>query len=166
MIYILYLYFSGHRVIDWSSEAVNCKDNPSNVLHGICQTGKFDLKVNNRLVQRLRQRFQLPADPRLSNPAGQVTYDGKLKLDLKFDPKLGPHTMMFDINRLKQDAFDMNVKYQPRSNNIPMSLRLNANLPRRDPISVKYDETLRSPTNFYGVLKYCIYSESASILGW
>ncbi|UJR31139.1 hypothetical protein I4U23_018646 [Adineta vaga] len=145
---------AGHTVLDWSSEAVSCKDNPSNVLNGICQTGTFTLKANNHLVTRLRQRLELPVDPKLTNPTGQVTYDGTLKLDLKFDPKTGPHTANLDINRLKEDAVDLDVSYQPRYDNEPMNLRLKANLPRQYPISVKYDENRKSPTNFQGVLKY------------
>ena len=142
-------------MIDWTSESVSCKDNPSNVLTGICQTATFTLKASNQLAQRLRQRLELPSDSKLSsNPSGQITYDGTLKLDLKFDPKTGPHTAVLDLNRLKEDAVDLDISYQPRSDNQPMNLRLKANLPRQNPISIKYDETRRSSTNFQGVLKY------------
>ena len=144
----------GATLVDWSSDAVSCKGNPSNVLSGICETATFTTKVSNVLASRLRQRLQLPADPRLSNPAGQVNYDGTMKLDLKFDPRTGPHTLTLDVNRLKEDAVDLNAVYQPRYDNRPMSLNIKANLPRQNPISIKYDETLRSQTNFNGVLKY------------
>jgi uncharacterized protein (DUF2249 family) len=144
----------GNTVIDWSSDSVNCKDNPSNVLNGICQTSTFTLKASNQLIQRLRQRLELPVDPKLSNPASQVNYDGTLKFDLKFDPKTGPHTVKLDVNRLKEDAVDLDVSYQPRYDNAPMNLHLKANLPRHNPISVKYDEKRHTPTNFQGVLKY------------
>ena len=149
-------------MIDWSSESVSCKDNPSNVLSGICQTATFTMKANNLLAQRLRQRLELPSDPKLSNPAGHVTYDGTLKLNLKFDPKTGPHTVNLDLNRLKEDAVDLDVSYQPRHDNEPMNLRLKANLPRQMPISVKYDETHRSPTNFHGILKYSLNANDNS----
>lgn len=112
------------------------------------------MKASNKLAQRLRQRLELPEDSRLSNPAGQVTYDGTLELDLKFDPKTGPHTVTLDLNRLKEDAIDFNVVFQPRYDNEPMNIRVKANFPRQNPISVKYDETRRSQTNFQGVLKY------------
>lgn len=153
---------SGHPVVDWSSDAVSCKNNPANVINGICQTATFTLKANNQLAQRLRQRLELPADPRLSNPAGQVTYDGTVKLDLKFDPKAGPHTVNVDVNRLKEDAVDLDVSYQPRHDNEPMNLRVRANLPRQNPISVKYDETRRTPTNFQGVLKYSLNANDST----
>lgn len=104
----------------------------------------------------------MPADPKLASPTGQVTYDGKLNLDLKFDPKSGPHTASLDLNRLKEDAVDLDVSYQPRSDNQPMSLNVKANLPRQSPISVKYDETRRSRTNFDGVLKYSFNSDDNS----
>ncbi|CAF0741101.1 unnamed protein product [Adineta steineri] len=150
---------SGLTVIDWASDAVSCKDaNPSNVLTGICETGKFTLKTSNVLAQRLRQRLELPPDPKLSNAAGQVTYDGTLKLDLKFDPKTGPHTCSLDINRLQEDAVDLNVSYQPRYDKEPMNLDLKANFPRQNPISVKYDEKRNTPTNFHGTLKYSFNS--------
>jgi hypothetical protein len=43
-----------------------------------------------------------------------------------------------------------------------MNLRLKANLPQQQPMSVKYDETLRSKTNFQGVLKYSFNSNDNS----
>ncbi|CAF1402787.1 unnamed protein product, partial [Rotaria sordida] len=144
----------GLTLIDWSSEAVNCKDNPTNVLSGICETATFTTKLSNVLAQRLRQRLQLPTDSKLSNPTGQVTYDGTMKLDVKFDPKLGPHTFTLDLNRLKEDAVDVNMVYQPRNDNQPMNLVVKANFPQQNPISIKYDETRRSQTNYRGVLKY------------
>ncbi|CAF1498906.1 unnamed protein product [Rotaria sp. Silwood1] len=144
----------GVTLVDWSSDAVSCPGNPSNVLSGICETATFTTKLSNVLAQRLRQRLQLPADPRLSSPTGQVNYDGTMKLDLKFDPKTGPHTFTLDLNRLKEDAVDVNAVYQARYDNQPMNLVVKANLPRQNPMSVKYDETRRSSTNFQGVLKY------------
>jgi hypothetical protein len=99
--------------------------------------------------------LELPVDPKLSsNPAGQVNYDGTLKLDLKHDPKSGPHTVKLDLNRLKEDAVDLDLTFQPRGDNEPMNLNLKATLPRQNPMSVKYEETLRSKTNFNGILKY------------
>lgn len=124
------------------------------MLYGICQTTTFNIKADKQLAQRLRQRFELPADPKLASTAGPVTYDGTMKLDLKHDPQSGPHTVKLDLNRLKEDAVDLDVTYQPRDDTRPMNLRLKANLPRRDPISVNYDETRRSSTSFNGVLKY------------
>jgi hypothetical protein len=144
----------GQSLINWSSDSTNCATNPSNVLTGICQTTTFNIKASNQLAQRLRQRLQLPADPKLSNPTGQVTYDGTLKLDLKPDPKTGPHTAKLDLNRLKEDAVDLDVSFQPRSDTQPMNIRVKANLPQQKPMSVKYDETRRSSTKFQGVLKY------------
>ncbi|CAF0806671.1 unnamed protein product [Adineta ricciae] len=144
----------GQPVITWSSESNSCANNPSNVLYGVCQTTTFNIKASNQLAQRLRQRLELPVDPKLANPAGQITYDGTMKFDLKHDPKSGPHTATLDINRLKEDAVDLDVSFQPRHENGAMNLRLKANLPRRDPISVKYDETRQSSTRFNGVLKY------------
>lgn len=138
----------------WSSNAVSCANNPSNVVYGLCETATFNLKASNQLAQRLRQRFELSADPKLANQAGQVTYDGTLNLDLKHDPALGPHTVKLDLNRLKQDAVDVDLTYQPRSTNIPMSINLKATLPRQNPISLKYNETPKSATNFNGVLTY------------
>lgn len=152
----------GNTILDWSSDAVSCKGNPSNVLSGICQNGKFSLKASNQFVQRLRQRLELPADPKLANPAGQVTYDGKLDLDLKFDPKTGPHTLSLDVNRLKEDAVDVDVSFQPRYDNAPMNIRLKANLARASPISIKYDEQRNSPTNFRGTLKYSFDANNAA----
>ena len=35
-----------------------------------------------------------------------------------------------------------------------MSLNLKVNIPQQNPISIKYDETIRSKTSFNGVLKY------------
>ncbi len=152
----------GNTVIDWTSNSVNCEDNPSNVLHGICQTSKFNLKANNQFVQRLRQRLELPVDPKLSNPTGQVTYDGTFKLDLKFDPKTGAHKVTLDVNRQKEDAVDLDVSYQPRYDDEPMNLRLKANLPKQNPISLKYDEKRDSKTNFLGTLKYSLNSNDES----
>ncbi len=148
------LEYKGQSVINWSSDSASCPNNPSNVLYGMCQTTTFNIKASNQFVQRLRQRLQLPVDPKLSNPAGQVTYDGTLKVDLKPDPKSGPHTAKLDLNRLKEDAIDLDVSYQPRGDNLPMNLRLKASLPQQNPISVKYDETRQSSTKFQGVLKY------------
>ena len=146
----------GQNVLDWSSESNRCKNKPADVLHGICQTAKFTLKTSNQLAQRLRQRFDMPVDPKISSPSGQVTYDGTLNLDLKADPKSGPHTVTLDLNRLREDAVDLDVSFQPRSTDRPMSVNLKANLPRQPPISVKYDETRRSPTNYDAVLKYSL----------
>ncbi len=124
-------------MIDWSSDSMNCKTNPSNVLTGICQTSTFNVKASNQLAQRLRQRLELPADPKLSNPTGQVTYDGTLKLDIKFDPKTGPHTVTLDLNRLKEDAVDLDVSYQPRADNQPMNVRvMQMTIPLRKRINV------------------------------
>ncbi|CAF1233028.1 unnamed protein product [Adineta steineri] len=144
----------GQSIIAWSSESNSCPNNPSNVLYGICQTTTFNIKANNKFVQRLRQRFELTPDPMLSNPTGHVPYDGTLKLDLKHDPKSGPHTVKLDVNRMKADAVDLDITYQPRHDNNPMKVDLKASLPRKNPISVKYDETLRSQTKFNGILKY------------
>ncbi|CAF5224190.1 unnamed protein product, partial [Rotaria magnacalcarata] len=72
--------------IIWSSDSFSCSNNPSYVIYGVCQTTTFNIKANNLLIQRVRQRFQLAVDPRLSNPLSQVTYDGTLNLDLKHDP--------------------------------------------------------------------------------
>lgn len=152
----------GQTLINWSSDSNSCQNNPSNVIYGVCQTTTFNVKASNQLAQRLRQRLQLPADPKLSNPSGQVNYDGTLKLDLKANPSSGPHTATLDLNRLKEDAVDLSVSYQPRHDNQPMNLRLKADLPRQNPISVKYDETLRSRTNFNGVLKYSFNSNDNS----
>ncbi|CAF0940658.1 unnamed protein product [Rotaria sordida] len=152
----------GNPVIVWSSESVSCPNNPSNVVYGVCQTATFNMKASNQLAQRLRERLQLPADPQLSNPTGQVTYDGTLNLDLKHDPTLGPHTMKFDLNRLKNDAVDMDLTYQPRTNDKPMNMNLKLNLPRQNPITVKYDETIRSKTSFNGVLKYSLNANDNS----
>ena len=144
----------GNTILDWSSSSVNCKIIPSNVLNGICQNSEYTLKASNQFVQRLRQRLELPADPRLSNPAGQVTYDGKLNLDLKFDPKAGPHKLSLDVNRFKEDAMDVDISFQPRHDDSAMNLRLKANLARSSPFSLKYEERINSPTNFSGTLKY------------
>ncbi|CAF1034217.1 unnamed protein product [Rotaria magnacalcarata] len=152
----------GLTFVDWSSESVTCKGNPTNVLTGLCQTATFTMKTSNVLVQRLRQRLQLPVDAKLANPAGQITYDGTLKLDVKFDPKSGPHTVSFDLNRAKEDAIDVNVVFQQRYDRQPMSVQINANLPRQDPISVKYNEQIRSGTNFQGTLKYSFNANDKS----
>ena len=148
------LEHKGQPMINWASNSASCADNPSNVVQGICQNTNFNIKASNQFAQRLRQRLQLPADPKLSNPNGQVTYDGTLKLDLKPDPKSGPHTAKLDLNRMKEDAVDLDVSFQPRSESTPMKLQLKANLPDQSPISVKYDETRRSQTSFQGTLKY------------
>jgi len=158
----LNLEHKSQSIINWSSDSNSCPNNPSNVVYGICQTTTFNIKTSNQFAQRLRQRLQLPVDPKLSNPSGQVTYDGTLKLDLKSDPKTGPHTAKLDLNRLKEDAIDLDVSYQQRYDNQPMNLRLKANLPQQQPMSVKYDETLRSKTNFQGVLKYSFNSNDNS----
>ena len=148
------LEHKGQSVINWSSDSASCANNPSNVLQGICQATTFTVKASNQFVQRLRQRLQLPVDPKIASPTGQVTYDGTLNLDLKADPTSGPHTAKLDVNRLKEDAVDLDVSFQPRGENSPMKVVLKANLPKQNPISVKYDEVLRSKTNFQGTLKY------------
>ncbi|CAF4585559.1 unnamed protein product, partial [Rotaria socialis] len=140
----------GLPVIVWSSDSFSCSNNPSYVIYGVCQTTTFNIKANNMLIQRL----QLAADPRLSNPLGQVTYDGTLNLDLKHDPTLGPHTVKFDLNRLREEAIDIDLSYQKRIDEKPMSLNLKVNIPQQNPISIKYDETIHSKTSFNGVLKY------------
>lgn len=152
----------GQQMINWASNSASCTENPSNVLHGVCQNANFNIKASNQFAQRLRQRLQLPADPKLSNPNGQVTYDGTLKLDLKGDPKSGPHTAKLDLNRMKEDAIDLDVAFQPRSEGTPMNLRLKANLPEQSPISVKYDETRRSQTSFQGTLKYSFNADDSA----
>jgi len=152
----------GQSIINWSSDSTSCPNNPSNVIYGICQTTTFNIKASNQFAQRLRKRLELPVDPKLSNPSGQVTYDGTLNLDLKPDPTTGPHTAKLDLNRLKEDAVDLDVSYQPRHDNKPMNLHLKANLPQQNPISVKYDETLKSSTNFQGVLKYSFNANDKS----
>ncbi|CAF4273760.1 unnamed protein product, partial [Rotaria magnacalcarata] len=86
---------------------------------------------NNLLIQRLRQRLQLTVDPRLSNPLGQVTYDG-----------------------LREETIDIDPSYQKRVDEKPMSLNLKVNIPQKNLISTKYNETIRSNTSFNGVLKY------------
>lgn len=144
----------GQTVFDWSSQANPCANAGQNVLHGICQKATFNVKASNQLAQRLRARFDIPADPKLSNSAGLVTYDGTLNLDLKFDPKSGPHTASLDLNRLKNDAVDLDVSFQQRTDDRPMSLNVKANLPNQPPLSLKYDEDRRSPTNYDGILKY------------
>ncbi|CAF4270554.1 unnamed protein product [Rotaria magnacalcarata] len=82
-------------------------------------------------MQRLRQRLQLTVDPRLSNPLGQVTYDG-----------------------LREETIDIDLSYQKRVDEKSMSLNLKVNVPQKSLISIKYDETIRSNTSFTGVLKY------------
>ncbi|CAM4792685.1 unnamed protein product [Rotaria magnacalcarata] len=144
----------GLPAIIWSSDSFSCSNNPSYVIYGVCQTTTFNIKANNLLIQRVRQRFQLAVDPRLSNPLGQVTYDGTLNLDLKHDPTLGPHTVKFDLNRLREEAIDIDLSYQKRVDEKPMSLNLKVNIPQQNPISIKYDEIIRSKTGFNGVLKY------------
>ncbi|CAF5214098.1 unnamed protein product, partial [Rotaria magnacalcarata] len=99
----------GLPAIIWSSDSFSCSNNPSYVIYGVCQTTTFNIKANNLLIQRVRQRLQLAVDPRLSNPFGQVTYDGTLNLDLKHDPTLGPHTVKFDLNRLREEAIDIDL---------------------------------------------------------
>jgi hypothetical protein len=145
---------SGQTLVDWSSESVQCTERPADILYGICQTATFNLKTSNELIKRVRQRLDMPVDAKLSNPAGQIIYDGKLNLDLKFDPKSGPHTVKLDLNRMKNDAIDVDVSFQPRTDDRPMSVNIKANLAQQNPITVQYDETRRSPTNFNGVLKY------------
>ena len=152
----------GRTVIDWSSQSNKCKDNPANVLNGICQTTTFTLKASNQLAQRLRQRLELPVDPKLADPTGQVNYDGTLNLDVKFDPKTGPHKVTLDLNRLKEDAVDVDVSFQPRYDDQPMNIQVKANLPRTNPISVNYDEKRKTPTNFQGILKYSFNANDAS----
>jgi hypothetical protein len=152
----------GQSLINWSSNSASCPNNPSDILYGICQTTKFNIKASNQFAQRLRKRLQLPVDPKLSNPSGQVTYDGTLNLDLKSDPKTGPHTAKLDLNRLKEDAMDLDVSYQPRHDDQPMNLRLKANLPKQNPMYVKYDETINSLTNFQGILKYSFNADNDS----
>ena len=154
--------FAGHTIIDWSSDSDNCKTNPSSILNGICRTALFQLTASNQLAQRLRQRFKFPADPRLSNPAGHIKYDGTLQLDLKFDPRTGPHRITFDLNRLKENIVAVKIAYQPRYETKPMHLSLQANLPQQNPISIEYDEMLRSRTNFRGVLKYSLNADDNS----
>ncbi|CAF3434120.1 unnamed protein product [Rotaria socialis] len=127
----------GLPAIVWSSDSFSCSNNPSYVIYGVCQTATFNIKANNVLIQRLRQRLQLTADPRLSNPLGQVTYDGTLNLDLKHDPTLGPHTVKFDLNRLREEAIDIDLSYQKRIDEKPMSLNLKVNIPQQNPISIK-----------------------------
>ena len=144
----------GQTTFDWSSEANPCGNQAGNVLHGICQKATFNVKASNDLAQRLRARFDLPADAKLTNPTGLVTYDGTLNLDLKFDPKAGPHTASLDLNRLKADAIDLDVSLQQRTDDRPMSLNVKANLPNQPPLSLKYDENRRSATNYDGILKY------------
>ena len=144
----------GRSVIDWSSEAVSCPNNPSNVVYGICQTAKFNMKASNELARRFRQRFKLPDDPRLSNSDGYVTYDGTSKLDIKHDLRLGPHKAELDINRFNQKAVNLDLTYQPRVNNRPMNLDLRLKLLRQNPISIKYQETVRSTTNFHSIIRY------------
>ncbi|CAF4369622.1 unnamed protein product, partial [Rotaria magnacalcarata] len=96
------------------------------------EDGKWnDIKANNLLMQRLRQRLQLTVDPRLSNPLGQVTYDG-----------------------LREETIDIDLSYQKRVDEKSMSLNLKVNVPQKNLISIKYDETIRSNTSFNGVLKY------------
>ncbi|CAF0952325.1 unnamed protein product [Rotaria magnacalcarata] len=96
------------------------------------EDGKWnDIKANNLLIQRLRQRLQLTVDPRLSNPLGQVTYDG-----------------------LREETIDIDLSYQKRVDEKSMSLNLKVNIPQKNLISIKYDETIRSNTSFTGVLKY------------
>ncbi|CAF4253016.1 unnamed protein product, partial [Rotaria magnacalcarata] len=63
---------------------------------------------NNLLIQRLRQRLQLTVDPRLSNPLGQVTYDG-----------------------LREETIDIDYSYQKRVDEKPMSLNLKVNIPQK-----------------------------------
>ena len=152
----------GRTLLDWSSEASPCQNRPTDVLHGICQTATFKFKLNNDFAQRLRQRLELPADPRLSNPAGQVDYDGTLNVDLKLDPKSGPHTAKLDLNRMSDDAVDLDVSYQPRTDDTQMNLNLKANLPRQTPISLNYAETRRTSTNFDAVIKYSFNAKDAS----
>ncbi|CAF5229077.1 unnamed protein product, partial [Rotaria magnacalcarata] len=67
----------------------------------------------------------------LSNPLGQVTYDG-----------------------LREETIDIDLSYQKRVDEKSMSLNLKVNIPQKNLISIKYDETIRSNTSFTGVLKY------------
>jgi hypothetical protein len=106
--------------------------------------------------------LELPVDPKLSSPTGQVTYDGTVTYDLKHDPKLGPHTVKLDLNRLKEDSIDLDLSYQPRNDDKPMNLNLKATLPQQKPISVKYDETRSSKTKFNGVLTYSFNTNDKS----
>ena len=144
----------GKTVFDWSSEANPCANRAGNVLHGICEKATFTVKASSLLAQRLRSRFDLPADPKLAGSSELVTYDGTLNLDLKADPKSGPHTASLDLNRQKNDAVDLDVSFQQRVDDRPMSINVKATLPNQPPLSLKYDETRRSATNFDGTLKY------------
>lgn len=111
----------------------------------------------------LRQRLQLPTDQRLANPFNQVTYDGTLNLDLKHDPKLGPHTLKFDLNRLREDAIDADISYQARVDEKPMSVDVKINISQQNPIYFKYDEILYSQTNFSGILKYSFNTKDNTV---
>ena len=96
----------------------------------------------------------MPADPKIASPTGQVTYDGTLNIDFKFDPNAGPNKIKLDANRLKEDAVDLDLSFQPRSEEKTMAVDLKATLAKQPPMTVKYSETRRSRTNFNGDLKY------------
>lgn len=156
------VFFLDQPIFDWSSQSASCPNQANEVLHGICRTINFKVKANNDFVRRIRQRLDLPVDARLSNANGQVDYDGKLQLNLKANPRQGPHTATLDLNRLSEDAVDVDVSYQPRSQDTAMGLKLKAKLPRQSPIAVDYTENRRSATNYNGVLKYSFNANDAS----
>ncbi|CAF0993491.1 unnamed protein product, partial [Didymodactylos carnosus] len=149
------LSFSLDRVkqIDWSSKSTSCLSNPSKVVYGICRKSTFDVKTNSQLAQLFRKRLMLPDDPKLAN-VQVVNYDGTFDLDLKHDPNLGPHTIVFDLNRLKEDSIELNLSLQPRTDSKTMGITVTGKLPRNDPISIKYDETSKTRTSYSGTLKY------------
>ena len=55
---------------------------------------------------------------------------------------------------MREEAIDIDLSYQKRVDEKPMSLNLKVNIPQQNPISIKYDETILSKTSFNGVLKY------------
>ncbi len=63
---------------------------------------------------------------------------------------------------MKEDAVDLDLTYQPRVNDEPMSVNLKAELPKQKPMSVNYQETRKTSTSFNGVLKYSFNSADTS----
>ncbi|CAF0906246.1 unnamed protein product [Didymodactylos carnosus] len=145
---------NGTKLIDWSSRSISCSSrDPAKVIYGICQMTTFDLKANSQLIRDIRKRLMFPDDPKIDSVI-IVNYDGTVKLDLKHDKDLGPHTLILDLNRLKEDTIDFNLSVQPQTDSQPLAIKIIGKVLDNDPISIKYDQISKTNIFYNSTLKY------------
>ncbi|CAF3757693.1 unnamed protein product [Rotaria magnacalcarata] len=100
---------------------------------------RFNQKVTDKRSEQFQRKFNVNVE-RQCLPAIGRSSDS-------FSCSNNPSYIIYD-------AIDIDLSYQKRVDEKPMSLNMKVNIPQQNPISIKYDEIIRSKKSFNGILKY------------